>query len=86
MNKTDRRWLDDLIADTARGLYEQAVAIYEELGPGAVDEWGHKIGLRFEFCEPCEAETPSIGSDCAVCGTIRADYSLDFDENREVDS
>lgn len=83
MKRQDRRWLDDLIEDTAKGLYEQALAIYEELGAGAVDEWGHKIGLRFEFCEPCEAETPSIGSDCAVCGTIRAEYSEEFVEDQE---
>lgn len=72
MNKQDRRWLDDLITDTGASLYEQAVAIYEELGPSAVNEWGYKIGLRFDHCVPCEQETPTIGMDCAVCGQTRA--------------
>lgn len=73
MERADRRWLDNLIEDTAGDLYEQAVAIYEELGPSAVIEWGYKIGLRFDHCLPCEQETPTIGGDCAVCGTVRAE-------------
>lgn len=71
MNKTDRRWLDHLIQDTGHELYEQALAIYEELGAGSVIEWGQKIGLKMEYCEPCETDTPTITGDCAVCGSAR---------------
>lgn len=72
MKREDRRWLDHLIEDTSKGLYEQAVAIYEELGPSSVIEWGSKIGLKMQRCEPCETETPTISGDCAVCGSVRA--------------
>lgn len=71
MNKVDRAWLDDLIQTTSDDLYEQAIAIYEELGASSVIEWGGKIGLMIEFCEPCDCETPTITNGCAVCGTAR---------------
>lgn len=71
MSAQDRSWIENLVKDTSRDLYEQAVAIYEELGPSAVIEWGHRIGLRFDHCGPCEQETPTIGDVCAVCGTVR---------------
>lgn len=72
MKDQDRRWLDDLVKDTSNDLYEQAVAIYEELGASYVIEWGSRVGLKMEYCQPCESNTPTIGGDCAVCGTIRS--------------
>ena len=73
--RNDEQLIQDETESTRTELCHTAVELYEAIGPSAVLEWGHKIGLRFSPCDPCEMETPDIGDRqgtcCAVCGCLK---------------
>lgn len=70
----DQQLIENIVQATQTQLSETARALYEQTGSSAVCEWGQAVGLKFEACVPCEANTPTIGRwplqfACAVCGT-----------------
>ena len=43
-------------------------------GTSFIYELGNKLGYKYDYCKPCEAETPSANyfeDKCLVCGSIR---------------
>jgi ribosomal protein L40E len=39
------------------------------MGPVEVYQYAEKVGLGYSFCFPCNAETPTDGTVCLICGT-----------------
>jgi len=52
-------------------LVAWAYELYEKSGQVPVEELGHKLGLPFRRCEPCENEEPIYDGACLVCGTAQ---------------
>ena len=51
-------------------IYEKAYKLYEKFGASAVYDYANELGLDYNYCEPCEAETPTIEECiCLVCGS-----------------
>lgn len=55
-------------------LGEKLVEVYEEGGQYAVYAWveEHHPDWDWEWCAPCEDETPTWDHVCAACFTARA--------------
>ena len=55
--------------------YDKCVTLYEKGGASAVYDYANENDINtWEYCEPCDAETPSIdleGNTCLVCGTSK---------------
>jgi hypothetical protein len=56
--------------------YNEAVKVYECLGPSAVFAFAEKIGVdSYSFCRDCEDDTPDCHDDsCLVCGIYKPNY------------
>jgi hypothetical protein len=52
-------------------LVAWAYDLYSRSGQVPVEELGHKLGLHFRRCEPCENEEPIYDGACLVCGTAQ---------------
>lgn len=50
---------------------KKANAIYEKYGASAVYELALKRKIPFSDCAPCEASTPTINKQCAICGQYK---------------
>ncbi len=50
-------------------IYDKAVELYDTKGVSAVYDYANELGLQYEYCEPCENETPTLDEACLVCGT-----------------
>ena len=51
--------------------------LYETHGHGVIYDLANKLGYEYDYCKPCEANTPSVSfrisddEECIVCGTPR---------------
>jgi hypothetical protein len=51
--------------------------LYETHGHGVIYDLANKLGYEYDYCKPCEANTPSVifrisdDEECIVCGTPR---------------
>jgi hypothetical protein len=52
-------------------LVAWAYTLYRTGGQGPVEELGHRLGLHFRRCEPCENNEPIYDRACLVCGTAQ---------------
>jgi hypothetical protein len=73
--RSDEQLLNDEVESARTGIYETAARLYDAIGPSAVHAFGFRLGLRTQYCEPCEQLTPTIGDRsyrgaCLVCGTV----------------
>jgi len=51
-------------------IIKKAQEIYSEKGQSAVFDFAKdKEGIKYEFCSPCETNSPSIDHECLVCGS-----------------
>jgi predicted amidophosphoribosyltransferase len=45
--------------------------LYEVKGPSAVYEEALKHNLKSSYCPGCDADTPTIDDECALCGLTK---------------
>lgn len=61
-----------LTNNLANATKEICENLYSKVGPSEVYKYANKIKLLYNYCEPCESETPTISTIdwnlCAVCG------------------
>ena len=64
----DVRFQEKLKEEVAQAIYDKAVDIYDKKGQSAVFDFANEHKIEYAYCEPCETDSPSLGS-CLVCGT-----------------
>lgn len=61
--------------------------LYEEIGPSAVYDFANILNLDYNYCNQCEAETPSLkGKECLNCGNPNGTTPLSFPVCKEKES
>lgn len=56
--------------------YDNCIEIYDEKGAVGVYDYANKHGIHsWSYCGPCDAETPTIGNICLVCGSRKHDIN-----------
>ena len=60
------------LALVTREICEQ---LYNGQGASKVYDYANKINLHYNYCAPCQAQTPTIAdksnSTCAICGSCK---------------
>ena len=49
--------------------FKVAQKLYEEKGQSAVFAYANKHKIGYEFCKPCDTDSPQVKHICLVCGS-----------------
>lgn len=49
-------------------LDKKIYRIYERNGVGAACDFANEHNVPYKYCDACNAEMPSLGGDCCICG------------------
>ena len=54
---------------TEQSIIKKAHELYESIGPSAVYDFSNRLHITYLYCKGCEADTPSAGGECLLCGS-----------------
>jgi hypothetical protein len=53
-------------------IRNKCLSIYESGKISEVYDYCNSLGLKYSYCKPCNAQTPTIGkAECALCSTYK---------------